>query len=382
MGLWQRCLKDGLMSEVLRNDIFRFSSELPVQQGFYRLCKSKPENPQFFLPNLLVTKAKSDSQLPVYFTDSIFSKELFDSIEDGDIGIVNNGNMLRVILSRRANHNTVLVTERCNNSCLFCSQPPKTGNDDWLLSQSALAIASFSLNDVVGVSGGEPLLYGDDFLHFIDFIIENSPGTALHVLTNGRKFSDVSFTRQMKERSEKIKITFGIPLYSSRSSVHDYLVGSEGAFDETVRGLINAGNSGINIELRIIPTQANYTELDDIVEFTGRVFSNINQISLMGLESIGWARKNWSSIFVEHDSYSEKILSAVETAHRSGIPLTIFNYPLCHLPERAWEFATQSISDWKNYYPKECDECTQKSSCAGYFSSSKGRFHQPPRPIK
>ncbi|RTO44791.1 His-Xaa-Ser system radical SAM maturase HxsC, partial [Enterobacter ludwigii] len=54
---------------------------------------------------------------------------------------------------------------------------------------------------------------------------------------------------------------------------------------------------------------------------------------------------------------------------------------LCHLPERAWGFATQSISDWKNYYPKECDECTQKSSCAGYFSSSKGRFHQPPRPI-
>jgi len=382
MGLWQRCLKDGLMSEVLRYDIFRFSSELPVKQGFYRLCKSKPENPQFFLPNLLVIKAKSDSQLPAYFTDSVFSKELFDSIEDGDIGIVNNGNMLRVILSRRANHNTVLVTERCNNSCLFCSQPPKTGNDDWLLSQSALAIASFSLNGVVGVSGGEPLLYGDDFLHFIDFIIENSPGTALHVLTNGRKFSDVSFTRQMKERSDKIKITFGIPLYSSRSSVHDYLVGSEGAFDETVRGLINAGNSGINIELRIIPTQANYTELDDIVEFTGRVFSNINQISLMGLESIGWARKNWSSIFVEHDSYSEKILSVVETAQKSGIPLTIFNYPLCHLPERAWGFATQSISDWKNYYPKECDECTQKSSCAGYFSSSKGRFHQPPRPIK
>ncbi|EHC76837.1 hypothetical protein LTSERUB_6614, partial [Salmonella enterica subsp. enterica serovar Rubislaw str. A4-653] len=33
------------------------------------------------------------------------------------------------------------------------------------------------------------MLYGDDFLHFIDFIIENSPDTALHVLTNGRKFA-------------------------------------------------------------------------------------------------------------------------------------------------------------------------------------------------
>ncbi|RDP17589.1 His-Xaa-Ser system radical SAM maturase HxsC [Escherichia coli] len=369
------------MSEVLRNDIFRFTADLPVQQGFYRLCKFKPENPQFYLPNLLVIETQLDSRLPAYFANFVVSTDLFNSIEDGDIGIVNNGNMLRVILSRRANHNTVLVTERCNNNCLFCSQPPKTGNDDWLLNQSALAIASFSLNGIVGVSGGEPLLYGEDFLHFLDFVIENSPETALHVLTNGRKFADVSFTQQMKERSEKLKITFGIPLYSSRSSVHDYLVGSEGAFDETVRGLINAGNSGINIELRIIPTLANYMELDKLIEFAGRVFSNINQISLMGLESIGWARKNWSSIFIEHDSYNEKILSAIGTAQRAGIPLTIFNYPLCHLPERAWGFATQSISDWKNYYPKECDECTQKSSCAGYFSSSKGRFHQPPRPI-
>ncbi|ROR06964.1 His-Xaa-Ser system radical SAM maturase HxsC [Erwinia sp. JUb26] len=369
------------MSEVLRNDIFRFSSELPVQQGFYRLCKFKPENPQFYLPNLLITETQLDSPLSAYFVDSVTSKVLFDAIDDGDIGIVNNGNMLRVILSRRANHNTVLVTERCNNGCLFCSQPPKTGNDDWLLNQSALAIASFSLNGVVGVSGGEPLLYGDDFLHFLDFIIENSPETALHVLTNGRNFADVRFTQRMKERSEKMRITFGIPLYSSRPSVHDYLVGSEGAFNETVRGLINAGNSGINIELRIIPTRANYNELDSIVEFAGRVFSNINQISLMGLESTGWARKNWSSIFIEHDIYSDNILSAVDSAYRSGIPLTIFNYPLCHLPERAWQFSTQSISDWKNYYPQECDTCTRKSSCAGYFSSSKGRFHQPPRPI-
>lgn len=73
--------------------------------------------------------------------------------------------------------------------------------------------------------------------------------------------------------------------------MHDHLVGNDGAFNETVKGLINAGNSGINIELRVIPTLANYTELDDIVEFVGRVFSNINQISLMGLESIGWAER-------------------------------------------------------------------------------------------
>jgi His-Xaa-Ser system radical SAM maturase HxsC len=216
--------------------------------------------------------------------------------------------------------------------------------------------------------------------YFIDFIIENSPDTALHVLTNGRKLLISTLLRKWQSEAKRSKITFGIPLYSSRPLVHDHLVGSDGAFNETVKGLINAGTQGLISNLELF-RHFNYTELDDIVEFVGRVFSNINQISLMGLESIGWARKNWSTIFIEHSSYSEKITSAIDAAHRSGIPLTIFNYPLCHLPERAWELAAQSISDWKNYYPKECDECTQKSSCAGYFSSSTGRFHQPPRPI-
>ncbi len=212
------------MSEVIRNDIFHFASNKNVPTGFYRLCKRKPANPLFFLPNLLVVAEGNNDAIQPCFDCSVISTELFESIEDGDIGIINNGNMIRVILSRRANYNTVLVTERCNNLCMFCSQPPKKSNDDWLLTQSALAIASFGLDGVVGVSGGEPLLYGDDFLHFIDFIIENSPDTALHVLTNGRKFADINFTQEVAKRGKKIKITFGIPLYSSRPLVHDHLV--------------------------------------------------------------------------------------------------------------------------------------------------------------
>ncbi|WP_411752846.1 His-Xaa-Ser system radical SAM maturase HxsC [Serratia sp. (in: enterobacteria)] len=369
------------MSEVIRNDIFSYQSEGMVTPGFYRLCKAKPENPQFYLPNLLVTAESLAGQHEPFYSACITNKSLFQSIENGDIVIVNNGNMLRVILSRRANHNTVLVTERCNNLCLFCSQPPKRVNDDWLLTQSALAIAAFNHDGVIGVSGGEPLLYGDEFLAFLDYITENAPETPLHVLTNGRRFSDSRFAKQIKKRCERLSITFGIPLYSSRQTIHDHLVGSSGAFDETVRGLINAGNLGINIELRFIPTKANYHDLPHLVEYVGRVFSNINQISIMGLESVGWARKNWDELFTPSEDYSSQLVESVETASRSGLNVVIFNYPLCHLPSELWSYSVQSISDWKNHYPEECDLCDKKSLCAGYFSSSKGRFHQLPRPI-
>lgn len=78
--------------------------------------------------------------------------------------------------------------------------------------------------------------------------------------------------------------------------MHDHLVGNDGAFNETVKGLINAGNSGINIELRVIPTLANYTELDDIVEFVGRVFSTSIRFPLWGWNlSVGHERTGQQS---------------------------------------------------------------------------------------
>lgn len=369
------------MSEVVRNDIFRFSSTENVPMGFYRLCKEIPINPQFFLPNLLVTTAQTTEIVQPYFESYVISKQLYESIDDGDIGIINNGNMLRVILSRKANHNTVLVTERCNNQCLFCSQPPKTTNDDWLLMQSALAIAAFAFDGDIGVSGGEPLLYGDEFLNFLDFIAENASQTSLHVLTNGRHFSNSRFAKLVSEKTKNIRIAFGIPLYSTRALTHDYLVGRHGAFDDTVAGIINAGNLGINIELRFIPTKLNINELPDLIEFTCRVFSNINQISVMGLESIGWARKNWKRVSIDNYKDTEIFSALDKVSQRTNMPLVFFNYPLCQLPRSVWPFAVQSISDWKNYYPEECNKCTMKKSCAGYFSSSQGRFHQTPRPI-
>ncbi len=75
------------MSEVIRNDIFHFASTENVPTGFYRLCKQKPVNPLFFLPNLLVVAEGNNDAIPPCFDFSVISTELFESIEDGDIGI-------------------------------------------------------------------------------------------------------------------------------------------------------------------------------------------------------------------------------------------------------------------------------------------------------
>ncbi len=366
---------------VIRKDNFTLANSDFKIPGCYVLKKIDTVNNQVFLDQIFINATLNPLIIPSGCIGQISNKELYSSISDGDIAIVSKNGNIRVILSRVANHNTVLVTERCDNLCLFCSQPPKPQDDSWLLTQASLAIAAFNSSTVIGVSGGEPLIYRDDFLTFLDFIIDHSSITQLHILTNGRAFSDSVFTKNILLRSKKIDICFGVPLYSCLPEVHDELVGAEGAFLETVRGLINAGNSGLNIELRVIPTQQNINELSAIIEFAGRVFSNISQVSIMNLEAEGFARKNWSTLYTEPSSYSEQLVKAKKMAERCSLDIILFNYPLCHLPNALHNIAVQSISDWKNYYPIECKNCNLKPNCGGFFKSSQGRYHQLPRTI-
>lgn len=363
------------MSEPIRIDKFVINSS--IQPGYYQLWKDKLGGSKF-LPELLVM---SSPEIEINDKLHVVHSDLYRQIFNGDIASVSANGMLRVVLSRNANHNTVLITERCNNLCSFCSQPPREGNDDWLLGQAMLALADFNFEGVIGVSGGEPLLYAQKFIDFLDFIRDYSPNTSLHILTNGRAFSDLHFAQEIAKRLTNLNFSFGIPLYAATADTHDLLVGSAGAFSETVKGIINAGNLGLNIELRFIPTQKNYQELPSVIEYSNRVFSNIAQISVMNLEPMGWARKNWGSLYLSPLEYSETIHRSIQVSQLGTIPLVFFNYPLCHLEQKVWDYAVKAISDWKNNYPATCHGCKMIDSCGGYFASAEGKYLDKPRKI-
>ena len=58
------------------------------------------------------------------------------------------------------------------------------------------------------------------------------------------------------------------------------------------------------------------------------------------------------------------------------------NYPLCLIDSSLRKDAIKSISDWKNYYPDECQDCTKKELCGGYFSSAYNKFIEKPKAFK
>ena len=58
----------------------------------------------------------------------------------------------------------------------------------------------------------------------------------------------------------------------------------------------------------------------------------------------------------------------------SGIHTELYNFPLCSVPKSLQKFCVKSISDWKQKYLSECDRCSRKKSCCGFFEWYDGSY--------
>ena len=81
---------------------------------------------------------------------------------DGDVLlVVPSRGLAHRLVRARSRHNTFLVTERCDQLCVMCSQPPKARHVDLFpFLQSAALLAPRGAR--IGLSGGEPTLYKDE----------------------------------------------------------------------------------------------------------------------------------------------------------------------------------------------------------------------------
>ncbi|MEE8114785.1 MAG: radical SAM protein, partial [Nitrososphaerales archaeon] len=191
---------------------------------------------------------------------------------------------LRVVYRRNSPFNSMLVTEQCNSNCVMCSQPPRDIDDSYLVDVYLQAIPLMDPGTAkLGITGGEPTLLGDKFLRIVRACKNFLPNTSLHVLSNGRLFSYLSLC-QAVEKIVHPSLMFGIPIYSDVSNLHDYVVQAEGAFDETIRGIMNLRRCNQRIEVRVVLHSLTIERLPKLAEFLCRNLPFVDHIALMGLE--------------------------------------------------------------------------------------------------
>ncbi len=299
----------------------------------------------------------------------------------GDVVALEPDGGVSALYRRNSPHNTILVTEVCNSFCLMCSQPPKEIDDSWRVARILRLLELIDRETrELGFSGGEPTLLGDDLIRIVSKALQVLPNTALHILTNGRRFQDASFADRLGAVGHP-DLMLGIPLYSDVDSLHDYVVQARGAFEETLHGFYNLNAAGVRLELRVVLHKQTYERLPQLAEFIGRNLPFVEHVALMGLEMFGFTPWNLDKLWVDPVDYALQLQEATLSLATRGMTVSIYNHQLCTIPRSLWPFAAKSISDWKNVYLAECSDCGVKDRCGGFFQSATKRHSSHITPL-
>jgi His-Xaa-Ser system radical SAM maturase HxsC len=284
---------------------------------------------------------------------------------DGDVVLVEpGGKRIERLLRAGSPHNTLLVTERCDQLCVMCSQPPKkTHVDRFDLLEQACLLAEPNL--VIGISGGEPTLYKEQLFGMIERVLGERPDLAFHVLSNGQHFEahDVERLRQPLFR----QVLWGIPLYAPRPALHDEIVGKQGAFARLEDSFAHLLMSGARVELRTVLVATNLEAMPALARHVATRLRFIHAWSIMQLEHVGFARNRWPQLYVDHSRDFGPLAAALDHAKLHGVPARLFNFPRCTVPEPYRHLAAASISDWKRKYVLACESCRERDDCTGFF---------------
>lgn len=284
---------------------------------------------------------------------------------DGDVVFINPGrSVLHRLVRASSQHNTLLVTEQCDQKCIMCSQPPKDYHVD-MFGYFLEAVEMAPMGAIIGLSGGEPLLHKRALLDFLAATQERRPDIRFHVLTNGQHF-DRGDAGQMSELNLGT-ILWGIPIYSARSAEHDRIVAKTGAFGTLQKSLAMLGELGATIELRTVVLQSNAGDLEELAAHITRHHSYAESWAIMQLENIGFGRMNWNKEFNDTSRDFSDVAAAIDLASGRGTNVVLFNFPLCTVPAPYRRFCAASISDWKQKFLSTCEGCSLRSTCTGFF---------------
>ena len=296
----------------------------------------------------------------------------------GDIFSIRDDGQRRCIYKSDWHDLTLFFTNDCNSRCIMCPQISDETHGSYLeLSKAVLALDPDGL-ERIGITGGEPTLYKDDLVELLIDIHARYPKMPVALLTNGRNFIDEDFVERLAAIGHR-HLLICIPLYGANYEQHNEIVGARDAFQQTLHGIFNLYKRDVPIEIRIVVFKYNYQRLMEFAQFIYRNLPFAAHIAFMGMEYVGSAEVNAEHFWIDPYRYKDELENAVNYLAQRRMNVSIYNVPLCLLNEETRRFARDSISAWKKKYFAECDQCTQRENCGGWFATSvcDGEFIRP-----
>jgi len=233
-----------------------------------------------------------------------------------------------------------LVTDyNCNNVCISCAK--KTEEKGRLSFEQIIEkinIIKPSEKDYIEISGGEPTLR-EDIIDICKYIKSNYD-TNLIILSNGRRFKDKSFSKQIKKTGiDRVMTTF----YSPDAHTHDLITGKEGSFSDSIQGLKNLEDISVDISIKTVILKQNYQQLPEFVSFVSDNFPAA-WMSLHGLIMRGRAYDNREQIAIRYKDIKPYVEKSLDIAIEKNKNLGIAILPSCVVDPMYWQYLS---AGWK-----------------------------------
>jgi len=285
----------------------------------------------------------------------------------------------------------IQVTRKCNQRCLFCSNPENEKQKT--LGAFKKMIDELCLNNYSGVifTGGEPTTYKN--LKSL-IIYANKKNIIPRIISNGQVFADINEIIKL----QRIGLNnYHISFYSYKKSLQNYLTENNESYQNVIRCLDNFKKLKISINVNIVINKFNSDHLDKNVFFLTKRYPDIYHFVFNNLDPyMNRASENKHTIPKLID-FKDSFKKALNYLNRKKISFRVERVPLCYLGEYSWASTeTRKIvkdeertiyflddndkvvqDNWKqnifssnSFYKKNdlCEKCRLTSICAGLYS--------------
>jgi radical SAM protein with 4Fe4S-binding SPASM domain len=230
------------------------------------------------------------------------------------------GNGNSAVSGRRHRYLLFELTKSCQNNCVFCYNVWKE-DDEYPGAELATADATRLLDkvisesgcEIIGLSGGEPLLR-QDIAEIASFITSRAVSPIL--ITNGKLVN-----KEMAARCAEAGVRmFEVSLHSNKEALHDRLAGRTGNFKEVIDAIVNIRDAGAQVSTVYVATKANIHTFKDTVEVNALL--GVRWVLFNRVACGGAGIPRWAAMVPSPDDIKRALESAAGVAEKHGIGIS------------------------------------------------------------
>jgi len=287
----------------------------------------------------------------------------------------------------------VALGPECNNNCLFCMEEDRASRrriNGALTAADVHAILE-SGRDVVEVcfTSGEPTLV-DELPELIARARELGIAR-ISVTTNGRRLSYPDYCERLVRAGAN---RFYVSVHGHQAKVHDGLVRTPGAFEQTVAGIRQLATLGIELHTCTIIARQNLPYLADIYGFLRDL--GAHQVVFNVLQPNGRADTHFDRVVPRYADVAAAFVALLEGISEERAPAFLVDIPACTVqavPEfhRGWvePYVHHEVSDGEERLVQRsraeydarlrskrepCGSCVYDDRCPGVWDNYLARF--------